>query len=175
MRGFSDRLDDDVDGSAGWIRTLDSQWDAFAMFAQAQDDKLARSLFSGDAWCFNDKPFNSRSDKSSVYDLEQGHPASAYVSLSRSLSGGAVTRVTGGGEGDHHALRGYLRGFVGFEDEALAAPAIHYYGKGGVEPQMSHASVLFDRCVLSEPLPIHKALTCVRIHCEISNLKRGEI
>ena len=114
------------------------------MLTEAHDEELARSVFAGDPWGFNDEPFDSRGDKSSVYDLEQGHPASAYVSLSRSLSAGAVTRVTAGGEGHHHDLRGYLCGFVGFKDETLAGLPIHYYGKGGVESQVAHASVLFD-------------------------------
>src|SRR5579885_287842 len=40
---------------------------------------------------------------------------------------------------------------------------------------MADASQFFCSRLISKPLPIHKAIACIRIDCEIANLKRGEV
>ena len=96
--GLAGRLHHNVNGAALRIRALDGQRDPFALLVKTQNDELTRLLLSGNSGSFHDETLDSRRNKGSVNDLEQGHPA-------RSLRVIVPSFVRGGGDGGHFKLR----------------------------------------------------------------------
>src|SRR6478672_5014869 len=64
---------------------------------------------------------------------------------------------------------------LGFKDQPLAGPPVHYRAQRRVEPQMPHAAVFFERRCIGQPLPVYESLPGIRIHGEVSDLKCGEV
>jgi hypothetical protein len=76
------------------------------VLAEAQDDELSCLVLAGNAWSFNHETLDSRGDKSSMKDLEHGHPVCTQDDCGETMYGRDVMRVTTKGESDHGVVTG---------------------------------------------------------------------